>query len=799
MHQLPEPPNHPGEFLPSPVARRDKAALQASYTDAGYCSGPDSSPEPDSGGLLEYWRILRRRKGSLLLIAFLGAIVGFLVTLPQTPIYQVRTSLEIVALNQNFLNIKESSPLNEGQSTVDATDIQTQIKILQSDSLVDRVLAKLKSDPRIGPAAAAPATRLAAWRKLLNLPGPEPAGARDQSISYAQRSYKVRASGPTRILEVTVDSMDPQIATDFANTLTSEFIDQNLESRWQTTQHTSEWLSRQLDDMRVRLERSEDRLQAYAREAGLLFTGDSKNNVSEQKLLQLQQALSTAQTDRISKQSRWEMANSSPAEALPDILNDSTLREYQGKLTELRRQMAELHATYTDASPKVQKVQVQFGIVETALSTERADILKRIKNEYDEALRRESLLTADYSAQRTTVTGESGKAVQYDVMKHEVESNRQLYDSMLQQLKQATLAAALRASNMRVVDPAKLPRLPYKPDLPVSTALGLLTGVFLGAAFVIMQERADRSIQEPGETQFFLNLPELGIVPAEAAGNRLRSRYLSGNPSAGNKIATERLDAPENNLSPLSAVPARVELATLQRKPSVIAESFRAILVSILFSGDSGRRPRVMVVTSANPSEGKSTVVSNLGIAVAEVNQKVLLIDADLRKPRLHDVFNLNNGNGLSDLLRSKESVSAALAGAVQPTHVSDLYVLTSGSATAAATSLLYSNRMPELLEKLSGEFETIFIDTPPMLQIPDARVLGRMVDRVILVVRAGKTTRDAAMAARQRFSEDGTQMLGTILNDWNPKRSPNGYYGYQNGYYGGYKNSYYGPPKAEE
>ncbi len=360
-------------------------------------------------------------------------------------------------------------------------------------------------------------------------------------------------------------------------------------------------------------------------------------------------------------------------------------------------------------------------------------------------------------------------------MKHEVESNRQLYDSMLQQLKQATLAAALRASNMRVVDPAKLPRLPYKPDIPVSAALGLLTGVFLGTAFVIMQERADRSIQEPGETQFFLNLPELGIVPAEAAGGRLRIRYNGGNQSDGSKGVKERLALPEDN--PPRALPARVELATFQRKPSVVAESFRATLVSILFSGENGGRPRVMVVTSANPSEGKSTVVSNLGIAVAEVNQKVLLIDADLRKPRLHDVFNLNNDNGLSDLLRSKESVSTALAGAIQQTHVSDLYVLTSGSTTAAATSLLYSNRMPELLEKLSTEFETIFIDTPPMLQIPDARVLGRMVDRVIMVVRAGKTTRDAAMAARQRFSEDGTQMLGTILNDWNPQRSPNGYY----------------------
>jgi polysaccharide biosynthesis transport protein len=251
-------------------------------------------------------------------------------------------------------------------------------------------------------------------------------------------------------------------------------------------------------------------------------------------------------------------------------------------------------------------------------------------------------------------------------------------------------------------------------------------------------------------------------------------------------------------LAHLPALSSRIELSTWQRKPSAVAESFRATLVSILFSGENGSRPRVMVVTSSNPSEGKSTVVSNLGIAVAEVNQRVLLIDADLRKPRLHDIFNLKNDNGLSDLLRSKDTVGAALEGAIQQTHVPDLYVLTSGSITSAATSLLYSNRMPELLQKLRTEFETIFIDTPPMLQIPDARVLGRMVDRVIMVVRAGKTTRAAAMAARKRFSEDGTQMLGTILNDWNPKRSPNGYYGNYGGYRNGY-NGYYAPNKKTE
>jgi polysaccharide biosynthesis transport protein len=775
MQQLPD------SFLPSPTAARDKAVVPATFTEIPY-GAPDPGADPESGGLLEYWRILRRRKGTLILLAALGAVVGFLVTLPQTPIYQVRTSLQIVSLNQNFMNMKESNPLADTGSSADATDIQTQIKILQSDSLLKRVVTKLRADGL----PATPPGRIETWRKLLNLPDPHPADPREAALSYAARNLKVRADGQTRIIEITVDSPNPQIATAFANTLTNEFIDQNLETRWKTTEHTGQWLSSQLDDMRVRLEKSEDRLQQYANDAGLMFTADDKNSVSEEKLSQIQQALTTAQTDRILKQSRWEMANSSPPDALPDILDDASLRGYQDKLTDLNRGLAELRVKYKDDYPKVQEVLVQIAPIQAALDRARADILKRIHNDYDEAAGREKLLTADYESQRALVTGEGGKAIQYSILKREVESNRQLYDAMLQQLKQSSLASALRASNINVVDPAEAPSRPYKPDTQSSAGIGLLTGLFLGAAFVIMHERADRSIQDPGETPLWLNLPELGVVPADDSGTRVRLRIT------GNKHNSA-------NGNGVPAVRGRVELITWQRKPSIIAESFRATLVSILFSGENGSRPRVMVVTSASPAEGKSTVVSNLGIAIAEVNQRTLLIDADLRKPRMHDIFGLKNDKGLSELLRSKDPLSTLLEGVIQETHIPDLYVLTSGAATSAATSLLYSNRMPELIAKLRTEFETILIDTPPMLQIPDARVLGRMVDRVVLVLRAGKTTRAAATAARQRFSEDGTKMLGTILNDWNPKRSPNGYYGNYNGYYyGGYRNgynSYYGKP----
>jgi len=785
MENLPQPANQT-----SLVAQPHRSDAPAYYPDRPpYYPQNSTADDQARGGLLEYWRILRRRKGTLILIAFAGALIGFLLTIPQTPIYQARTSVEIVGLNDNFLNIKQVNPVTQTGATSETSDIQTQIKILQSESLLERVLAKLKKEEK--PGDFVQPNRISVWRKALNLPDPPPADARAQALKYAARNLKVRAAGQTRILEITVDSTDPSLASQFANILATEYIEQNLESRWQTTEKTSQWLTRQLDDMRVKLERSEDGLQQYARQAGLIFTQE-KTNVSEEKLRQLQATLSAAQADRIAKQSRFEMANTSPPEALPDILGDDSIRDYQSKLTELRRQIAELSATYTPEYPKVKRAQAQYAIIEAEYNKNRAAILRRIRNEYEEAIRRERLFAADYANQATLVSGEGEKAIQYNILKREVDSNRQVYDTMLQQLKQASIASALRASNVRVVDPAKVPGRPYKPDLPVSSGLGLLTGVFLGVAFVIMRERADRTIQQPGDSLFYLNVPELGIIPSGSADRASKEhRRLAGLQRAQGLLAAGNGDA-ANTLEQC------VELVTWQRKPSMLAESFRSALISILFSGENGSRPRVLVLTSAGPTEGKTTVVSNLGIAIAEVGQKVLIIDADLRKPRLHDIFGMTNEKGLSEIIRQRMTLNgdSTMGGLIRETEVPGLFVLTSGASTSAATNLLYGNYMPELLRHLRTEFETILIDTPPMLQIPDARVLGRIADKVILVVRSGKTTRDAAIAARQRFSEDGTKLLGTILNDWNPKHSPDGYYGYYNGYYRSYTTHATSPDK---
>ncbi len=226
----------------------------------------------------------------------------------------------------------------------------------------------------------------------------------------------------------------------------------------------------------------------------------------------------------------------------------------------------------------------------------------------------------------------------------------------------------------------------------------------------------------------------------------------------------------------------------------MLAEAFRAALTSILFSGPNGSRPRVLTLSSASPGEGKTTVASNLAIALADVNQKVLLIDGDLRKPRLHDIFETERAHGLAEALMDREPLGPdSLNGSIRETGVDNLYLLPSGDGSAGATNLLYSERMSQLLVTFGQVFDTILIDTPPMTHIPDARVLGRMSDAVILIIRAGKTTRDTALAAKQRFAEDGTKVMGSILNYWEPKKSRGGKYGH--GYYDrhSYQNYYRG------
>jgi polysaccharide biosynthesis transport protein len=745
---------------PTGIATYQAAVTAATSSTASRYGFDGADISDSSGGMLDYWRMLNRHRIAIVVMSFFGMLAGFAAGIPVKPVYRARTSLEVLNLNEDFMNMRQTSPVTTSDNSYDSSEAQTQTKLLESDSLLGRVFDKLN------PGASQPAKKArmatSGWRAWLHLPEPVQLTPREKLLSNAANSLKVRATPRTRVIEATVESTDPKLAADFANTLVQEYIQQNLESRFAATHRTSDWLSREIDDARAGLKRSEDALQAYARSSGLIFTEDN-NNVATEKLQQLQQQLSTATAERISKQARFELAKNSPPDTLADVLSDPILKDTTAKLTDLRRQAADLSAVYNPEFSKIKRVHAELTVLETAFDRTRADILKRIENDYQEATNREGLLAAAYDAQTREVTGQDEKAIQYNILKRETESNRQLYDTMLQQTKQSSIASALRASNVRVVDPADVPERPFSPNFKVNSAFGFLAGLFLTVAFVTLRERADRTLQQPGDIRLWTDLAELGAIP---------------NGSAGKKTYALQ---PESKGAP--AVQS-IELITAQQKSTFIAEGFRSTLTSILFAGENGSRPRVLVFTSTSASEGKTTVVSNLAIATAEIRRRVLVIDADLRLPRMHQIFDVPNDRGLSDLLR-EELTEDSTAGLVHETNIANLHVLPAGPSTFAAAHLLYSRNFALLLAKFKNEYDMILIDTPPMLQMTDARVAGRLADAVILVARSGQTTRDALLAAKERLNDDSIHVLGTILNDWNPRKTPGGYYGHYRDSYG--------------
>ena len=748
----------------------------------------DLDQDPGSGGLFYYWQIVRRHKGTIVLTAFLGMFVGSAFTLFQIPQYQSRAALEIQNLNDNILSVSQPGFMAQNaESTL--FDIQTQVKLLQSESLIKSTLGKLKArgldrssgmetTRYVSPGSVGIYGRIATVRRMLNIP--EPKRSDEFDPLRVAKNLKITNPDQTRFVEVLYDSGDPQLSAEFLNTLTQEFIDSNLEARWNMSQRTGEWLSRQLEEMRDKLERSDEALQSYARNTGLVFASD-KTDISEQRLQQLQEELSRAQGDRISKQSRWELTSTSPADALPDIVNDNAVRALQEKITELRRDRAELITTYTDKHSKVIKVDAQIASLEAALRKERSAIIDHLRTEYESALRRENLLAAEYASQSRLVSEQAEKSIKYNILKREVDSNRQLYDAMLQRVQESNINSALRSSNVRIVDTAVPPKLPHKPNLLLNLVFGLFSGLSAGIAYVVVRVRADRTLKQPGDGAVLLSLPELGAIPNVSQGARflrytpkrkaLERQTLTALPqSSSSNGGTSR-----NHVTSPGFQDECVELVTWQQKDSLGAESVRAVVTSIVFSGND---PKILVLSSANPSEGKTTVASNLGIAFADLKRKVLIIDGDFRIPRMHKVFNLSNNRGLTDLLARDNVSSEFLNGLVQKTRVDGLFVLTSGLADQSIPSLLHSTNLRELLTRFRAEFDMIIIDTPPMLRVSDARVFGHYADGVILVMKAGSTTKDNALMISKRFEEDRTKVLGTILNDWKPA-SVDAYEGY--------------------
>jgi len=721
---------------------------------SSYCAPwlPGSQPGTDGSQLIEYLAIIRGHIVLILALALSGIAGGALISLLSAPKYRARTTLDIQQVHQDILNGKPSTNPNDGAP--EESYIQTEIKILESDSMVRRATDRLKKEPpRTEGGKESP---VESWSRGLGSQAPQKPA---HDVALEGISVKVRSLGMTRIVEVLCDARDGRVAAAFCNTMADEYIAQNSEARWQSTQQTGEWLSHQLEDLKHRLARSEEQLTESAKETTGALALAEDPSLAQDKLRQLQNELSNARAERVTKQLLFEMAMSSPANAAA-ALTDGPAREYQVKLTDFRRQLAELSITVTPAHYKVQQVQSQIKVLESALEQESAAVIDRLQKEYKVAQRREALLNAEYKSQIGSLSDQAAKAVQYNMLKREVESGRDLYQNILRRVEELSLMSAMRASTIRVVDRAVVPTVPYTPNWRIDTAVGFFGGTLVGVVMAFVQYRSNRSLQAPGDAAALLNVRELGVIPSAHADKR-------------SLFAKRRFALP-----PLFSFSdrkhfARPDVPILYQQHSLLGESFSAVMNSLLFTScNDGSTPlKVIVIASPESGDGKTTIASNLAVALSQIGRRVLLVDGDLRSAQLSRLFKMSDSLGLVELL-TKVYISEPKACFPTANHVPQVSLLPSGNIRSFETKLLHSVALQHLMRVIRSEFDIVLIDSPPMVHFSDARVLGRCADGVLLVFRSGKTTLEVAIATQRFFVGDGTHVIGTILNDWNPRRS---------------------------
>jgi polysaccharide biosynthesis transport protein len=719
-------------------------------------SHPIAANRPRPEASVNYSALLRRHRNAVAAIVGGTLLLSVLYTLVAPKVYKSEVILEVMGINQDFMNSKEVDPTSN-QVTGDQY-IETQTKLLKSPPVLRRTAEVL--GPKVPGAIAGGQGLVGTVREWIGEPAAVTPAQGEAVILQMLDDAKVKVDGTSDLISLTVLGPEPQLTADTANTLTQQFIQQAQDARGNSAGDTNKFLTAQLSDARKKLQDSENDLQNYARQTGIVIPSESQESVAADKLRQIQTDLAKAEADEADTQAQVEVSHSNPSEAMPQVLDDPTLRDNRARLADLRRQLSDLSVTLTPANYKIQQLQAQIADLEQQSAHQRANIIKRLGVANSATARRKQLLTQAYNQQMGVVSDQSVKEVRYNILKKEVDANRDIYQSMLQRVKEASIVAALRSSDVRVVSPGSVPTSAYRPSFALNLSLGLLLGLTFSTCYILLRERNDASLRSPGQSVKHLNVPELAVIPSARIGNSeripLTLRNLSGTTALGDG---------KNGLSIGNSALVDKDMVQYCHDETMMADAYRSAITSILLSRVNGVSPRVILVTSPRPKAGKTTTVANLGISLAEIGRRVLLIDGDLRRPRLGKLFGLQFATGLSDALLDGGSGAITLDSVVRSSPVPGLSVLPGGSEPANISKLLHSTYLDSLIEKARSEYDFVLIDSPPMMGMADARLLSRNADGVILISRAGETSPEQLGEARERLADDGTPVIGTILN----------------------------------
>jgi succinoglycan biosynthesis transport protein ExoP len=747
--------------------------MQPAGVDFGKTAGPRIYPElaPQESAIGDYVRVLLKRKWSVfacLLTVF--SVVG-IASLKMTPVYEASGSIAINKPDSSLGNFNNSPTFN--LDYYDPTEIETEVKILQSDLLALQVVKDLGLDrrPEFGGKAAPPSP------SSLDL-APDPLQA-DPSrtsglLSNFRGNLKVALAPNTKIIEVHFRSADKVLAANVVNKLMEDYTENNFKSRFDSTMQAEEWLKNQLVDLQMKVENSQEKLVRYQKEHEILGI-DEKQNITTAKLDELNKALTAAESERMNKESVYRLVQSGDADTVASAStaleaagtgtqSASTLLEgLRTKEADLRIQAAELNTQFGPSYPKLAQLNNQLKEIDAQILLETRKVAGKIRGQYLAAVQRETMLHDALEKQKQEENKLNESAIEYSILKRDLESYRTLYEGLMEKMKEAGVSAGLKSNNFRIVDVARIPTSPIEPNIPRNLAFAFMLGLTSGVGLAFLLEGLDNTVRTTEQAQMISGLPPLGMIPM---GSRTAREGASG----------KRLV--------IASSKEAVELVAQVRPQSQMAESYRAMRTSLLLS-HLGAPPQVIMITSALPQEGKTTTSINCAVVLAQKGVRVLLIDADLRRPSIHKTLGMGPRSGLSNVLTGSATLQQTIT---RSSILPNLSILPAGTPPPNPAELLASSNMRDVLEELRGQYDHIVVDTPPTLSVTDAVVLSPRADAIVLVIRSGQTTKQALRRSRDILAQVNARVSGVLLNAVDLS-SPDYYYYYE--YQGKYSRYY--------